>query len=85
MTFTLVFDKKAAKELSKLQKNIKQRIFSKLIETKKDPKNFFEKLTEREDYKLRVGKFRIIADINTKEQRIEVTKIGLRKNIYKKI
>jgi len=31
-----------------------------------------------------VGDYRVIADINLKEKRIEVTKIGHRKNIYKK-
>ena len=35
------------------------------------------------DTKTRID-YRVIADINLKEKRIEVTKIGHRKNIYKK-
>ena len=84
MEFSVIFDKKAAKELLKLPKDIKIRIFNKIIESKKDPSRFFERLEGRNDYRLRVGDYRVIADINLKEKRIEVTKIGHRKNIYKK-
>lgn len=37
----------------------------------------------RKDYKLRVGDYRIIADINRNIGRIEITLIDHRKNIYK--
>ncbi len=84
MEFSVIFDKKAAKELLKLPEDIKIRIFNKIIESKKDPSRFFERLEGRNDYRLRVGDYRVIADINLKEKRIEVTKIGHRKNIYKK-
>lgn len=64
--------------------DVKTRIFRKIIESKTDPFRFFERLEGRDDYKLRVGDYRVIADINQKERRIEVTKIGHRRSIYKK-
>lgn len=53
------------------------------MRSKADPYRFFERLKGRKDYKLRVGDYRIIADINKTEKKIEVTLIGHRKNIYK--
>lgn len=84
MEFSVIFDIKAAKNLTKLSADIKTRIFKKIIESKTDPLRFFERLEGRDDYKLRVGNYRVIADINQKERRIEVTKIGHRRSIYKK-
>ena len=77
----LIFDPEAIDFLCKLPKELKERIFNKISSTKENPFHFFERLKERTDYKLRVGDYRVIADIN--EERIEVTKIGHRKNIYK--
>ena len=44
----------------------------------------FVKLKGREEFKLRVGDYRVIASIDDKHKRIEVLLIGHRKNIYKK-
>ena len=85
MAFELIFDKKAMKELQKLPKKIRERIFSKLIESKKDPFKFFERLSGRLDYRARIGDYRVIADIEQKKNQICVLKVGHRKNIYEKI
>jgi mRNA interferase RelE/StbE len=42
-------------------------------------------LTKRDFYKLRVGDYRVIAEINKNEIKILVLLIGHRKNIYGKI
>ncbi len=84
MTYSLVFDEHAGKELAKLPKEISHRIYRKLLETKEDPYTSFERLAGRSDYKLRVGAYRIIADIDSKEEQVRVTKIGHRKNIYER-
>ncbi|MHC1598020.1 MAG: type II toxin-antitoxin system RelE family toxin [Candidatus Methanofastidiosia archaeon] len=58
MGFSVIFDTKTTKELSKLPPDTKTRIFKKIIETKIDPFRFFDKLEGREDYRLRVGDYR---------------------------
>lgn len=78
------FDEKAVEYLEKLPKDIRKRIYNKVISTKNNPFHFFEKLEGRPEFKLRVGNYRIIADINSSEVRILVLYIGHRKNIYKK-
>ena len=81
--FELEIDDDTADSLESLSKNVRERIFNKLISTKENPHHFFIRLVEREDFKLRVGDYRIIADIDEISKIIKVTKIGHRKNIYK--
>ncbi|UZE94208.1 MAG: type II toxin-antitoxin system RelE/ParE family toxin [Candidatus Pacearchaeota archaeon] len=83
--FELIFDKKAGQELKKLPKEMRERIFKKLIQTKQDPFRYFEYLKEIKGFKLRIGNYRVIADINRKEQNIKILKIGHRKNIYERL
>ena len=85
MTHVLVFDDKALDFLASLPPDIKKRIYDKIEDAKENPHHFFERLTGRTDYKLRVGDYRVIADINEKEQRIEVTLIDHRKKVYKQL
>lgn len=81
----LIFDEEAIKFLDKLPKDISKRIFKKIQDTKENPHRYFIKLTNRQEYKLRVGDYRIIADINDSEITIYIITIGHRSNIYKKI
>lgn len=82
MIYDVVFDNKAFDFLANLPKDIRQRIFDKIAAAKTDPHHFFERLSKRADFKLRVGDYRVIADINDSLKRIEITLIGHRKNIY---
>jgi mRNA interferase RelE/StbE len=82
--YELIIDDKATEFLEKLEKSLAQRIFKKIQSAKENPFHFFERLEGRTDFKLRVGNYRVIADIDTSKQRIEVTEIGHRKNIYKR-
>lgn len=83
MPYVWILDKKATTALEDLPKEIQRRMIEKLDKSKVSPFKYFIRLKGRTDYKLRVGDYRAIADINTKELRIEVTKVGHRKNVYK--
>jgi mRNA interferase RelE/StbE len=83
--YELIFDEEAIDFLNKLPKEIKSRIFNKIISTKENPSHYFERLEGRKDFKLRIGDYRAIADIDKNSMKIKVTIIGHRKNIYKKI
>jgi mRNA interferase RelE/StbE len=83
MSYEVVFDPAAIEFLEKLEKQLKERIFNKIMAASETPFHFFVRLTERSDYKLRVGDYRVIADIN--QSRIEVTFIGHRKDVYSKL
>ncbi|HLC97899.1 MAG TPA: type II toxin-antitoxin system RelE/ParE family toxin [Candidatus Nanoarchaeia archaeon] len=83
--YEVIFDEQAIDFLQKLPQEIRERIFKKIIATKESPFHFFERLTGRTDYKLRVGDYRIIADLDPGNNTIKITLIGHRKNIYKNL
>ena len=80
----MIFDDKALDFLASLEKRLRERIYSKLEDSKENPHHFFTRLTGRDDYKLRIGDYRVVADINETEKRIEVTFIDHRKRVYKR-
>ena len=82
--YEIIFDEKAIEFLEKLDHTEKKRIFEKIMSTKEKPLHYFDHLTERSEYKLRIGNYRAIADINEKKKTITILIIGHRKNIYKR-
>ena len=80
--YELKFDKKATDFLNSLEKDIKERIWKKLQKCKEDPFRFLEHLEEIEGFKLRVGDYRLIIDVDKVTQIIHILKAGHRKNIY---
>ena len=83
--YNLIFDEDAIDFLNKLEKDQKERIFNKILDTKDNPFHFFEKLSGRPEFKLRVGSHRVIADIKQNDKIIQILHIGHRRNVYKKL
>jgi len=83
--YELRFDIEAIEFLENLPKEIKKQIFNKIRSTQENPFHFFGRLVKRKTYKLKVGKYRIIADINQRENFIHITQAGHRNNIYDKV
>ncbi len=83
MKFQLIFSEEALWQLKKLDNKTAKRILDKLESTTTDPVNFFERLAGREEYKLRVGDYRILARILIVDKKIFVMSIGHIKKIYK--
>ena len=82
--YEVIFSKKAKKQLSKLEKDIRERIVSALERIRIRPEAYVKKLVGDPGYRLRVGDYRIILDIQKDKLIILVIKIGHRKGIYKK-
>ncbi len=82
--YELKFDKKATDFLNTLEKELKERIWDKLQQCKLNPFHFLEHLEDIEGYKLRVGDYRLIIDVDRTNQILQMSKAGHRKNIYKK-
>lgn len=80
--YKLVFEKKTLHDLNKLEKGIRKRIWNKLQDCKEDPFRFFDKLVNMQGFKLRIGDWRIVADIIREKEAIVILKVGHRKNIY---
>lgn len=83
--YEIIFDEEVINFLNKLPVEIKERIFNKIISAKENPLHYFERLVGRTEYKLRVGDYRIIAEIDQSQERINIVVVGHRKNIYKNL
>lgn len=82
--YEIIFDDKAICFLEKLDKKLRKRIFDKIIISKSNPHHYFTRLASKLDFKLRVGDYRVVADIDPCLKRIEITLIGHRKNVYER-
>jgi len=80
--YKLLFEKRALQDLNKLEKNIKERIWNKLQQCKDNPFRFLKPLVQIEGFKLRVGNYRIIIDVQEEIKILNVIKVGHRKNVY---
>jgi mRNA interferase RelE/StbE len=85
MKFKIVYAKGVIKDLQKISKNDQSKI-KKEIEKLIDFPNLtnIKKLTAHplSDYRLRVGNYRVLFDINKNSEEIYILKIGHRKDIY---
>lgn len=84
MTYEIIFSDQALKQLKKLEKTVQGRIIAGLERIRIRPQAYVTKLVGDPGYKLRVGDYRIIMDIDNKKLIILVLKAGHRKNIYQK-
>ena len=82
MTYEIIFSDKALKQLKKMERNVQERIIVALEMIRIRPEAYVTKLVGDPGYKLRVGDYRVVMDIDNKELHILVLKVGHRKNIY---
>lgn len=82
--FSIIVLPKAKKQLLKLGKTNVEIILKKIYSIKENPLHYIERLKEIPSWKLRIGDYRVILSINTKEKKMFIEKIGHRKEIYKK-
>ena len=85
MSYEITFTDTSRKQFRKLEKDAQERIIKALERIRIRPESYVKKLVGGLGYRLRVGDYRIILDIQKSELVILVVKIGHRKNIYDKI
>lgn len=83
MIFGIEWDEKALKFLNNLQRHISERIVNKIDELKENPFRFIEHY-EGKYYKLRIGDYRALLDIDFENKLIIVQFLDKRGRIYKK-
>ena len=83
MTYEIIFSDKAFKQLKKLERKTQERIIATLERIRLRPESYLTKLVGDPGYKLRVGNYRVIMDIDKGKLLILVIRIGHRKKIYK--
>ncbi len=84
MIYDLQYTEKFWKQISKLPKDVQQRTVKKLERCRIRPHAFVKKLVSSPYFRIRLGDYRIIVDIQQGKLIILVLEIGHRKNIYQK-
>ena len=84
LLYEIIFSQKAKKQLLKLDKAIQERVISALERIRIRPEAYITKLIGDPGYKIRIGDYRVIIDIDKQDLLILIIKIGHRKNIYEK-
>lgn len=80
--YDIVFSDRALKQFERLEKPVQERIIKTLERIRIRPESYVTKLVGDIGYKLRVGDYRVIIDIDKGRLLILVIKVGHRKNIY---
>lgn len=80
--YEIIFSQKAKKQLFKLENNIQERIITALERIRIRPEAYITKLVGDPGFKLRIGNYRVIMDIDNNNLLILVIKAGHRKDIY---
>jgi len=83
MTFEVRWDKKVMDFLRKQDKSIASRIVKKVDGISKEPMQHLEPLVSIKSYKLRVGSYRVIIDVDWENKILYVLLADHRKRIYK--
>ncbi|MCJ7666649.1 MAG: type II toxin-antitoxin system RelE/ParE family toxin [Actinobacteria bacterium] len=82
--YEIIFSQRAKKQLLKLERILQERIIATLERIRIRPGAYITKLVGDPGYKLRVGDYRVIMDIDNTKLIILVIKIGHRSDIYKR-
>jgi len=83
MAYKLVYTRRAARDISKLQKDVKERIRKSLEKYAGNPFSYARKMVDPSlgAYRFRVGDYRIIFDIEDNE--LVILRVGHRDEIYR--
>ena len=84
MKYGLKIQKNAQKSLAKISEPFQTKIINKIYNLANNPYYNSKKLTGRDAYRIRVGNYRIIYEINNNKLIVLVINIGHRKEIYTK-
>lgn len=84
MAYQLRATRRASKELQKLPAEIQQRIREAIHELADDPRPpGCKKLQGRDDYRITVGDYRVIYEIDDDNQMVTIWRVGHRKGVYR--
>jgi mRNA interferase RelE/StbE len=84
MPYTVYLKRSAEKELEALPQEVHQRIIRRLLTLKANPRPAgAKKLWGGERYRLRVGNYRVLHTIDDALQKIEISAVGHRREVYR--
>ncbi|MBW7877494.1 MAG: type II toxin-antitoxin system RelE/ParE family toxin [Candidatus Cloacimonetes bacterium] len=86
MSYTITFTRKAAKSFQKIPAKFGNGIINALKDLARDPysNGSVKKLEGHDGYRMRVGDYRVIYELEDEIRVIRVTKVGTRGDVFKR-
>ena len=84
MNYRIIWSIQASKQIVRLDRSVAKRIHEKVGQLYQNPERYVEKLVRYPYYRLRVGDYRVILDIQNEMVRILILKVGHRSNVYER-
>ena len=82
MTFKDLLHPKAAKEIQKIEKQIRTRIIESVKQLYENPEKLGKPLKQSDYWSLRVGDYRVIYEINQNKKQVIILFVGHRSKVY---
>ena len=84
MSFKVIIPPKVDKQISALPDKLFKNVSKQILQLSQNPfPNNSLKLINTDGYRIRVGDYRILYDINSKERIITIHRVAHRKDVYK--
>lgn len=83
MSYEVIWDDNVRDFLRKIHKEDAKRIIKKVNSIAEEPRHYLEALVQIKSYKLRIGDYRALIDLDDKNKILSVVLIGHRRDIYK--
>lgn len=84
MTFILQWDPQALRALERLDQQIASRIITKIQAVIQDPFRYLEHFEAEDLYKLRIGNYRVLIEIDFAQNLMTIRCLDHRKRVYKR-
>lgn len=86
MAYQLRITRRANKELRNLPTDIQHRIRAAISDLARDPRSYgHKKLRGRTDYAIRIGRYRVIYDVDDDAQIVTILRVGRRRDAYRNL
>jgi mRNA interferase RelE/StbE len=84
MKYSLRIRRSAERELNRLPDFVFRRINERLLSLEDDPRPpGVKRLSHRGEYRLRVGDYRVLYEVDDKEKTVEIVSVGHRRDVYR--
>ena len=83
--YGLLISPRAQKQFRKLERHIQECICAVIERVRTRPEHYAEALVGKDAYKIRIGDYRAIIDIDHKQKNILIIKVGHRKTVYDRL
>lgn len=84
MTYQVILQRPAEKELEALDSSIHKRIVTRLLALEENPRpTGVKKLQGQESYRLRIGDYRVLYTIDDKSRKVFIMAVGHRREVYR--